>query len=210
MQNVKVSSLLKSELVLLKGLRYDLIVHAPFIEIDGFLEVNILKTTLEQTVVSILVCDFIAYCVSIFLMPSDDGLQISTQEKVWAVSCAGRHCVKKLFSYLSYLYALADTEQHVWANAPLWNISLQDLKELASLPEHQEAGLSVDKFDKARHSAIGAAKSLMMSDAVLLFPPGQLALAALRSGFKSVDSRLDPYLKRVLEKSNIKVSCCAN
>lgn len=87
------------------------------------------------------------------------------------------------------------------------NLSPQDLKGLANLPEHQEAGLSVDKFDKARHSAIGAAKSLMMSDAVLLFPPGQLALAALRSGFKSVDSRLDPYLKRVLEKSNIKVIC---
>lgn len=43
MQNVKVSSLLKSELVLLKGLRYDLIVHAPFIEIDGFLEVCMLQ-----------------------------------------------------------------------------------------------------------------------------------------------------------------------
>lgn len=40
MPNLKVSALLKSELALLKGLNYDLIIHSSFMEIDGFLEVQ--------------------------------------------------------------------------------------------------------------------------------------------------------------------------
>lgn len=79
------------------------------------------------------------------------------------------------------------------------------MKEMANNQEHKDAGLILEKFDQARQYAIGAANSLMMSDAVLLFPPVQLALAALRSGFKRMDSKLEPYLKRVLAQSNAEV-----
>lgn len=84
-------------------------------------------------------------------------------------------------------------------------LNLQDMKDLVNNQEHIDAGLVLENFDQARQYAIGAANSLMMSDAVLLFPPVQLALAALRSGFKRMNSKLEPYLKRVLELSNVKV-----
>lgn len=41
-------------------------------------------------------------------------------------------------------------------------------------------------LDGVRRKAIVAADALMLTDAPLLFPPGQLALAALRSGVRSV------------------------
>lgn len=41
-------------------------------------------------------------------------------------------------------------------------------------------------LERIRVKATAAADALMLSDAPLLFPPGQLALAALRSAVKSV------------------------
>ncbi|GMH42456.1 hypothetical protein BSKO_10375 [Bryopsis sp. KO-2023] len=114
-KHITQNSLLKSELAMLKGLNYDLIVHTPFLEIDGFVE---------------------------------------------------------------------------------------DLRKLIDQPEYKDAGYSVEKLNRARQAAVGAAKCLMMSDAVVLYPPGMLALAALRSGFTDQKVKLDPYFKRVVEKCN--------
>lgn len=47
-------------------------------------------------------------------------------------------------------------------------------------------GVSADKLKQAAGKAAGAADVLLLTDAPLLFHPGQLALAALRSGMKSV------------------------
>ncbi len=65
---------------------------------------------------------------------------------------------------------------------------MQDLADVwSSEPESmgREAS-SEQQLEAVRAKAVGAADALMLTDAPLLFPPGQLALAALRSGVKSV------------------------
>lgn len=52
--------------------------------------------------------------------------------------------------------------------------------------------LSGEQLARARGAAAAAADALLLTDAALLFPPGQLALAAMRAGFRKVRA-LDLY-----------------
>ena len=67
----------------------------------------------------------------------------------------------------------------------------QDLEECrregGALGEELQA-LSGDTVKRARGAAHAAVDALMLSDAPLLFPPGQLALAAMRSGFNKASA----------------------
>ncbi|KAL6782128.1 hypothetical protein ACKKBF_B10775 [Auxenochlorella protothecoides x Auxenochlorella symbiontica] len=63
---------------------------------------------------------------------------------------------------------------------------MQVIQERAQIPGAVEPallGLQESTADRARRAALAAADALMLTDAPLLFTPGQLALAALRSGF---------------------------
>lgn len=51
------------------------------------------------------------------------------------------------------------------------------------------AGLTDEQLAKVKASAYAAADALMLTDAPLLRPPGQLALAAVRSAFNKVRGR---------------------
>lgn len=66
--------------------------------------------------------------------------------------------------------------------------NLQDLAELEpSMLGGSEAETSKEEhLEIIRGKAVGAADALMLTDAPLLFPPGQLALAALRRGIQKV------------------------
>lgn len=46
--------------------------------------------------------------------------------------------------------------------------------------------ISDEQLARARDSATKAAGLLLLTDAVLLFPPGQIALAAMRTAFRKV------------------------
>jgi hypothetical protein len=48
------------------------------------------------------------------------------------------------------------------------------------------AGLGADAVAKAQRGATAAAEVLMLTDAPLLYPPAQLALSAMRAGFRKV------------------------
>ena len=67
---------------------------------------------------------------------------------------------------------------------------MQDLKAMtesredSSTPALEE--VTVQQMADAKKAARAAADALMLTDAPLLFPPGQLALAAMRSGFNKV------------------------
>lgn len=76
---------------------------------------------------------------------------------------------------------------------------VQPMQELARLqPELQhtsEEGKVEDgqQLGRVRAKSLAAIDALMLTDAPLLFPPGQLALASLRSGMKAVSSATLPY-----------------
>ncbi len=57
----------------------------------------------------------------------------------------------------------------------------QDASSSAALQDITEQQMA-----NAKKAARAAADALMLTDAPLLFPPGQLALAAMRSGFNKV------------------------
>lgn len=62
----------------------------------------------------------------------------------------------------------------------------QDLEECQAeggILDAELQALSAGALKQARGAAHAAVDALMLSDAPLLFPPGQLALAAMRSGF---------------------------
>ena len=48
------------------------------------------------------------------------------------------------------------------------------------------ASVTGERLECVQSAAAGAADVLMLTDAPLLYPPGQLALAALRSGLRKV------------------------
>ena len=66
---------------------------------------------------------------------------------------------------------------------------MQELTELQpELVQTSEDGKTEDsqQLSRVRAKSLAAIDALMLTDAPLLFPPGQLALAALRSGMKAV------------------------
>ena len=56
--------------------------------------------------------------------------------------------------------------------------------------------LTEQQMGGAKKAARAAADALMLTDASLLFPPGQLALAAMRSGFNKVCKAFLYYVMR--------------
>lgn len=63
---------------------------------------------------------------------------------------------------------------------------MQDVEALQSNEQASGEGSNEEWLKKVKSKALSAIDALMLTDAPLLFPPGQLALAALRSGLKIV------------------------
>lgn len=80
-----------------------------------------------------------------------------------------------------------------WEGLCTWLASLaaQGRAEASAQPLSEEAR------KRARDAAVAAADALQLTDAPLLYSPGQLALAALRSGFLKQGVKLRGYLDRL-------------
>ena len=63
---------------------------------------------------------------------------------------------------------------------------LKGIKREDPISENGEQGITEQQISDARRAARAAADALLLTDAPLLFPPGQLGLAAMRSGFNKV------------------------
>ena len=63
---------------------------------------------------------------------------------------------------------------------------LKGVKREGSTSENAEQEVAEQQLSDARRAARAAADALLLTDAPLLFPPGQLGLAAMRSGFNKV------------------------
>eukprot|EP00884_Botryococcus_braunii_P005003 jgi/Botrbrau1/14503/Bobra.0350s0008.1 len=74
------------------------------------------------------------------------------------------------------------------------------LEQPGALDESFRKVLEGGGLTKLRGSARAAADALMLTDAPLLFPPAQLALAALRSAIRKAGASFSSYLRRVAEK----------
>ena len=70
------------------------------------------------------------------------------------------------------------------------DVIMQDLRAMKEAQDHSSSAALQDITEQqmrdAKKAARAAADVLMLTDAPLLFPPGQLALAAMRSGFNKV------------------------
>lgn len=71
---------------------------------------------------------------------------------------------------------------------------MQDLRAMKEAQDNSSSAALQDiteqQMGDAKKAARAAADALMLTDAPLLFPPGQLALAAMRSGFNRVCGKL--------------------
>ncbi|EIE26696.1 cyclin-like protein [Coccomyxa subellipsoidea C-169] len=74
---------------------------------------------------------------------------------------------------------------------------LEDCQKEGSVIDPPLQELGGDTLAQARAAARAAVDALMLTDAPLLFPPGQLALAAMRSGCNKVKVPLGSFLSRV-------------
>lgn len=63
------------------------------------------------------------------------------------------------------------------------------------------AALVPEQMQRARAAAYGAADALMLTDAPLLYTPGQLGLAAARSGFAKAGVKLRAFVGRTVRKA---------
>lgn len=63
---------------------------------------------------------------------------------------------------------------------------LEDCQKKGGVLDEALQGLKGESLAMARAAAKAAVDALMLTDAPLLFPPGQLALAAMRSGCNKV------------------------
>ncbi|KAK9809925.1 hypothetical protein WJX72_001822 [[Myrmecia] bisecta] len=82
----------------------------------------------------------------------------------------------------------------------------QDLEEWRTDPEGGCPDAQLQKAEaahitKAKQAAKAAVDALMLTDAPLLFSPGQIALAALRSGFRAAELSSASYLARVAKQA---------
>ena len=64
--------------------------------------------------------------------------------------------------------------------------AVQDLKGTTGAGSSALEGVTEQQVADTKKAARAAADALVLTDAPLLFPPGQLALAAMRSGFNKV------------------------
>jgi len=76
-------------------------------------------------------------------------------------------------------------------------VPVQDLKHAQdAMGDPALWWLTEQQMGGAKGAARAAADALMLTDASLLFPPGQLALAAMRSGFNKVRKACVCYVMR--------------
>ena len=148
------SGVLRMELVLLKGLGFDLIVHTPLRPLDGFFrdlaasrdDAAALRNGAAATTAT----------------AAPDGAQTQGNG-----SAAGTDVGSQSFPLGPYA-------------AQPW----EDGHAPAAALDGGLRALSAEQLAQARSAAGAAAESLMLTDAPLMFPPGQLALAAMRAAFR--------------------------
>ena len=143
-------AVLHSELVLLQGLRFDLIVHSLLRPLDGFFRDLQACRSMASGISAATSCK-----------PGSNGYENGR---------ADGSCVS--------------AKQQLSSGVP----SPADGQGSGDLPQLDDALLQVsdEQMARARGAAVAAADALLLTDAPLLFPPGQLALAAMRAGFRKV------------------------
>ena len=154
------SGVLRMELVLLRGLGFDLIVHTPLRPLDGFFQ---------------------------DLAASRD--EAAPQDGTAAAPTAATAPPDGARSQAN------GSATHDNAGSPavaLGPYALQSWRTEGAPTEPLDSGLralSDKQLTQARSAAGAAADSLMLTDAPLMFPPGQLALAAMRAAFRKVAAK---------------------
>ncbi|CAL8467030.1 g6566 [Coccomyxa elongata] len=78
---------------------------------------------------------------------------------------------------------------------------LEDCQKEGGVLDEALQELKGESLTKARAAAKAAVDALMLTDAPLVFPPGQLALAAMRSGCSKVKILFGSFLSRVAKKA---------
>eukprot|EP00210_Caulerpa_lentillifera_P005598 g5355.t1 len=80
----------------------------------------------------------------------------------------------------------------------------EDISRRIKNGRFEETGLqSLQELSSIRRSAFTAVQCLLETDAPLLFKPGKLALAAVRSGYKNNKRTLDPYMDVILNQADV-------
>ena len=148
---------LRMELVLLKGLGFDLIVHTPLRPLDGFFQ----DLAASRNNAAPENGDAAPAAAA-----ASDGAQAHSNGSAAGRDVSGQGVV--LGPYASQGWQSAEGAP---AAAPL---------------DGGLRGLTDKQLAQARSAAGAAADSLMLTDAPLMFPPGQLALAAMRAAFRKV------------------------
>ena len=164
---------LRMELVLLKGQGFDLIVHTPLRPLDGFFQD--LAASRDGA------AQGSGEAVSAAAAP--DGVQSQSNG-----STAGQDVSSQGVVLGPYAAQAWQSGGRAPAAAPL---------------DSGLRALSDKQLAQARSAAGAAADSLMLTDAPLIFPPGQLALAAMRAAFRKVVEPLRCCLGRSLH-------CCCS
>ncbi len=68
----------------------------------------------------------------------------------------------------------------------VWVQELKGEKQEDATSDPADQEMTEQQLSDARRAARAAADALLLTDAPLVFPPGQLGLAAMRSGFNKV------------------------
>jgi hypothetical protein len=93
----------------------------------------------------------------------------------------------------------------LWRNPGRHVLHIQEFDQLRSQqsPALDPPLLSApsETLSAAHAKARAAVDMLMLTDAPLMYPPGALAVAALRSGFRSVNLSTQQYVKHVAQKA---------
>ena len=150
---------LRMELVLLKGLGFDLIVHTPLRPLDGFFQ-DLAASRNSAASDS-------GDAAPAAAAAAPDGVQGRSNGSA-AGQDAGSQGVA-LGPYAAQPWQSEGAPAAAPLDSGLWALSDKQLAQ-------------------ARSAAGAAADSLMLTDAPLMFPPGQLALAAMRAAFRKVSS----------------------
>jgi len=173
------AAVLRAEPELLQALRFDLVTFSPFRALAGFLMARhppLLVPVPCSADSACIVCNDILFPHG--LAPAGCGANPKCQHAI----------VDELCDAIAVL--LLSISGSVW---PLRVLSVQDLEACGSEPgagglEPKLAALAGEAggLARVRGAAVAATDALMLTDAPLLFPPGQLALAGLRSGVRKV------------------------
>lgn len=82
------------------------------------------------------------------------------------------------------------------------------MQEVADLRAAQSSALddallsaSEEDIQKAHQRAVRSAEAILLTDAPLLYPPGQLAVAAVRSGFRATQLQSHKFIEHVAQRA---------